>query len=63
MSGDRLEVSVSFEERRGYVASAPELRARRERPCRRRAAQKRDEVAAPDAKCHLIPPAGRATEG
>jgi hypothetical protein len=27
MSGDRLEVSVSFDERRGYVASAPDLRA------------------------------------
>jgi hypothetical protein len=27
MSGDRLEVSVSFDERRGYVASAPELRS------------------------------------
>jgi hypothetical protein len=26
MSGDRLEVSVSLDERRGYVASAPELR-------------------------------------
>jgi hypothetical protein len=26
MSGDRLEVSVSFDERRGYVATAPELR-------------------------------------
>jgi hypothetical protein len=27
MSGDRLEVSVSFDERRDYVATAPELRA------------------------------------
>jgi hypothetical protein len=27
MSGDRLEVSVSFDERRGYVATAPELRS------------------------------------
>jgi hypothetical protein len=26
MSADRLEVSVTFDERRGYVASAPELR-------------------------------------
>jgi hypothetical protein len=26
MSGDRFEVSVTFDERRGYVASAPELR-------------------------------------
>jgi hypothetical protein len=26
MSDDRLEVSVSFDERRGYVATAPELR-------------------------------------
>jgi hypothetical protein len=26
MSGERLEVSLSFEERRGYVATAPELR-------------------------------------
>jgi hypothetical protein len=24
---DRLEVSVSFDERRGYIASAPELRS------------------------------------
>jgi hypothetical protein len=39
------------------------LRARRERPSGRRAAEQRDELAAPDAKCHLIPPAGRATEG
>jgi hypothetical protein len=39
------------------------LRSRRERPRRRRAAEQRDELAAPDAKCHLIPPAGRATEG
>jgi hypothetical protein len=38
------------------------LRVRRERP-RSRAAEQRDELAAPDAKCHLIPPAGRATEG
>ena len=27
MSADRLEVSVSFDERRGYVASAPDLRS------------------------------------
>jgi hypothetical protein len=26
MNGERLEVSVSFDEQRGYVASAPELR-------------------------------------
>ncbi len=26
MSGDRFEVNVTFDERRGYVASAPELR-------------------------------------
>jgi hypothetical protein len=26
MSGDRLEVSVSFDERRGYIATAPGLR-------------------------------------
>ena len=26
MSGDRLDVSVTFDERRGYVASAPDLR-------------------------------------
>jgi hypothetical protein len=26
VSGDRFEVSVTFDERRGYVASAPELR-------------------------------------
>ena len=32
------------------------LCARRERP-RRRAAEQRDEVAAPDPSCHLIPPA------
>jgi hypothetical protein len=30
--------------------------------CRGAAAQ-RDELARPDAKCHLIPPAGRASEG
>jgi hypothetical protein len=28
VSGDRFEVSVTFDERRGYVASAPELRQR-----------------------------------
>jgi hypothetical protein len=39
------------------------LRMRRERPRCRCAADERDELAAPDAKCHLIPPAGRATEG
>ena len=39
------------------------LRARRERPRRRRAAEQRDELAASDESCHLIPPAGRATEG
>jgi hypothetical protein len=38
------------------------LRTHRERP-RRRAAEQRDELAPPDAKCHLIPPTGRATEG
>jgi hypothetical protein len=38
------------------------LRARRQRQ-RDRAAEQRYELAPPDAKCHLIPPAGRATEG
>jgi hypothetical protein len=38
------------------------LRPCRERP-RRRAAEQRDEIAASDESCHLIPPAGRATEG
>ena len=36
------------------------LRPRRERPRRRRAAEQRDELAASDESCHLIPPAGRA---
>jgi hypothetical protein len=41
MRDERLEVSVTFDERRGYVASAPELRAPRRRrsrgrPCARR---------------------------
>ena len=35
------------------------LRARRKRPRRRRAAKQRDELAASDESCHLIPPAGR----
>ena len=35
------------------------LRPRRERPRRRRAAEQRDELAASDESCHLIPPAGR----
>jgi hypothetical protein len=35
------------------------LRARRERPRCRRAAEQRDELAASDESCHLIPPAGR----
>jgi hypothetical protein len=39
------------------------LRPRRERPSNRRAADERDELAPRDAKCHLIPPAGRVTEG
>jgi hypothetical protein len=26
-------------------------------PCSRRAAEQRDELATPDARCHLIPPA------
>jgi len=30
---------------------------RRERPRGSRAAEQRDEVATPDASCHLIPPA------
>src|SRR6266540_2893799 len=33
------------------------------RPHNNRATEQRDELAPPDAKCHLIPPAGRATEG
>jgi hypothetical protein len=33
------------------------LRPRRERQTRRSAAEQRDELAPPDAKCHLIPPA------
>jgi hypothetical protein len=32
------------------------LRARRERPRRRRAAEKRDELAATDVDCHVILP-------
>ena len=39
------------------------LRPRRERPRRRRTAEQRDELAASDESCHLIPPAGRAREG
>ena len=35
------------------------LRPRRERPRDRRAAEQRDELAASDESCHLIPPAGR----
>jgi hypothetical protein len=38
------------------------LRTRSERP-RSSAADERDDLAPPDAKCHLIPPAGRASEG
>jgi hypothetical protein len=41
----------------------PLLRTRRERPRGHTAADEDDEVAPPDAKCHLIPPAGRAREG
>ena len=37
------------------------LRARRERPCRRRSADQRHEIAASDESRHLIPPAGRVT--
>jgi hypothetical protein len=39
------------------------LRPHRERPNRRPAAEQRDELAASDESCHLIPPAGRAIEG
>jgi hypothetical protein len=56
---------IALGERREHAdASRPIalLRARRERP-RRRAAEQRDELAAPDESCHVIPPAGRATEG
>jgi hypothetical protein len=35
------------------------LRARRQRPRCCRAAKQRDELAASDESCHLIPPAGR----
>ena len=35
------------------------LRARRNRPRHRRATEQRDELAASDESCHLIPPAGR----
>jgi hypothetical protein len=38
------------------------LSTRAERP-RDRAAEQADELAASDQSCHLIPPAGRATEG
>jgi hypothetical protein len=33
----------------------PLLRTRRQRPRGHRAAEQRDEVATPDASCHLIP--------
>jgi len=39
------------------------LRTRRERPSRRRSAEQRDELASPDAKCHLIPPAEGVVRG
>jgi hypothetical protein len=39
------------------------LRVRREWPRSRRAADQRDELAASDESCHVIPPAGRATGG
>ncbi len=55
----------SLSRARGPNADAPHslglLRARRERP-RRRTPEKCDELAASDESCHLIPPAGRATE-
>ena len=35
----RFDVSVTFDERRGYVGTHRELRARRERPRRSRAAE------------------------
>ncbi|HEX6614289.1 MAG TPA: hypothetical protein VF022_10530, partial [Rhodanobacteraceae bacterium] len=37
------------------------LRPRRERSRGRRTAEQRDELAALDESCHLIPPAGRVT--
>ena len=46
-----------------WSAACRLLRARRERPRRRRAAEQRDELAASDESGHLIPPAGRAREG
>ena len=63
-----LSASVQIVRTRGMEHADPPhsiglLRARRERPRSCRAAEERDELAPPDAKCHLIPPAGRATEG
>jgi hypothetical protein len=55
--------------RRGCAEKAEACDLRRwlgpcaERHRGRRAAEQRDDLASPDAKCHLIPPAGRATEG
>jgi hypothetical protein len=46
------------------AADAPHpltLLCARDERSRGRAAEKRDELAAPEAKCHLIHPAGRAT--
>ena len=59
--------SKSVHDRRRRAAEEPDhrhrrlLRARRERPRGRRAAEQRDELAASDESCHLIPPAGRGT--
>src|SRR5438876_341361 len=39
------------------------LRPRRERPSYGHAPEQRDERAPSDESCHVIPPAGRATEG
>jgi len=57
---DRLDVMFRTGPRAQFTAAraaAPLLRASRHRPRGRRAAKQRDELATPDASCHLIHPA------
>jgi hypothetical protein len=62
LDGDVLALDIASLLHALVERGHPLLRPRRERP-HSRAAEERDELASPNAKYHLIPPAGRATGG
>jgi len=57
-----MDVSIAYDERTNSI-DLRLLRARRQRPRSRSPAEQRDELAASNSECHLIPPAERTTEG